>query len=363
MRRKTIKLISCVLAAVLLFAVPISPAQADSSSLCFLAVNDNPVLSISYMPYYIGGRAYVRCDVFRDYFGISYDYFASSNAAMLYSGGTQIIFYLNDGTCYDGNGVDYPISATIQGGVVYVPAQTGQFFGITSSSISGTGTGDLLRMKDGRQVLSDKDYIDASASTILQRYQEYTGGSVNPPSSPSPEVSESPELNGAQVYLCFVGMPSAELMDALKDYSMSAAFFITADEARDNPDMVRRIAGEGSTVGVYCESEPETVCAEAARAIQEAAFFLPTIMTSSEPDSSEHRQYAAENGYVFYSPSYIIAAETRNSAAITDRLPKTQRKSDFCLFSGDNAQALLPSVLRHLSTNGYVATALLETSL
>lgn len=364
MAKRILKPISVFLIFALLLAVPLSVAGADSSGVCFTATNDKLQL-LSLRTVYVGGMAYVPYTIF-SYFGVSANYFSSENVAMLNVGSNQVIFYLNDGTCVDGNGTSYPISATSLNGTVYVPANTGTFFGLSNTLIAGNGNGDVLRIKNGSQSLSDSEFLDAASSLMESRYAEYFGTPATTPIpeiTPTPEPSESQEIDGGDVYLNFIGLPSSKLLDILRNNSVDACFFLTADDAAVDPDLVRRLIGEGNTVGVYCSAEPGNSCEKAAEAIQEAAFCRPTIMTTSQPENESHTAYAKSNGFAFYTPSKIITADVKDASAITLSLPKTHSVSDFCFYIGENTEAMLPMILQYLKSNGYEALPLLETSL
>lgn len=362
MHRNAMQIISFIMVLALIFALPVPSARADSSGLCFTAVNDG-VLEVSYMPVSVGGRRYIPCSVFEK-FGISYTYFPADNAAMLSLGSSMLIFYMSAGededTCFDGNDNPLPLKAVYMYGMAYVPRYTGSYFGLKDTYIEGTGYGDIIRIVDGSQYLTDPDFISSATSRIKQRYNEYYGGRT--PATPEPTPSESPEITYSEIYLCFIGIPTDEMLTSLKQSSALAAFFITGDEARENPDMVRRIIGESHTLGAYFPSSPEDDMEDTISAIQEAAFFVPALVTSAQPENTEHRDYAASCGFVYYSPSVKPSADNVGYSAVTAQLPRTNANTDIAIFSGSAAQQMLPSVLNHLYTSGYSVMPLLETS-
>lgn len=358
---RALKIISCVLAVALLLSFPPLTAKADSSGLTFTAINDK-FAPLSMMPVYSGGSRYLPISLFSTYFGISYEYFAGANSVTLTKGSNMLIFNLGEGTCYTPDGQDWPAKATTMNGSVYVTAGIGGVFGLNYSTITGTGYGDIYRITDGSQTLSNALFADAATNSLKSLYSEYYGASVPSTSTPTPEPSESPEIEGAEVYLSFVGMPAGNMLDVLKSNNAYAAFFLSADEIGDNPDTVRRIIGEGHTVGIYygVSSEAEAEVEEAVTALEDAAMYRPTMITSQSAESGEAAQYAQENGFVYYLPSKYIPQDAQYASVLTSQLPKNKQVSDFCLFSGENAQAMLPYVLQYFRTNGYTAPALLE---
>lgn len=357
--KKILKPLCAVLIVALLCSLPLSFAGADATGVCFTATNDN-LQDLSLRASYVGGAYYVPYTLFT-VFGVSANYFPADNVAMLNVGSNQILFYLNDGTCKDGNGNELPLSASFVNGMIYVPAHTGHVFGLLATTITGNGYGDVVRITNGGQVYTNAQFLEGAASMMKSRYEQYFGV-ASPPPAPTPEPSESPEIKGGKVYLSFIGLPSAKLLDTLKNYGVSATFFLTAEDAVEDPDLVRRLIGDGNTVGVYCDTDPEDCFEDAAGAIRETAFYSPTLMTSFHPKSEGHSDFAAVNGCAFYSPGRIIEAGTSDASIVNLSLPKNQAISDYCLYTGEDTEYMLPYILQYMSANKYTALPVLETS-
>ena len=90
---------------------------------------------------------------------------------------------------------------------------------------------------------------------------------VTPESSPSPEPGMGPELSENQqlstnvektktMYLTFDDGPSAEytdtILDVLAKYDIKATFFLVGDNVEKRPEVAKRIAEEGHTIGIHC---------------------------------------------------------------------------------------------------------------
>ena len=348
----------CFALVLALLVTVCAPASfADDSGLTFTAVNDR-VLDISMMPVSIGGVRYVQCALFNSYFGIGYTYSAADNTATLSQGENWITFNLTDGTCTSSTG-NFAYKASTVNGVVYVPVFIGSYFGLRNTSITGKGYGDILRIVDGTQYLSDSQFNDAAQSTIQARYLQYYGGKepeiVSPP-TPSP----SPDINGAQVFLSFTGLPTPKMLDTLASYFVKASFFVTAKEAEGNPEILRRIVCEGHILGLLSSDAPEDDIPLALDAIFNSAFCLPTIMRSTERNSETHSEYAAKNGLLYYTPGILISSEVTDSYSVTSLLPQTGRDCDLNIVSGTNCENYLAQFLYYLAKNGYNALPLLE---
>lgn len=65
-------------------------------------------------------------------------------------------------------------------------------------------------------------------------------------------------FNPKVMYLTFDDGPSAEntsaVLDILKARNIKATFFVVGKNVRKNPEVVRRIAAEGHTIGIHCNS-------------------------------------------------------------------------------------------------------------
>lgn len=351
-----------LITAFIVCALPIF-AGADSTGICFTAVDDN-VLDLSLRPVFIGGSPYVPWTVFGS-LGITTSYFESENVALLSVGSNQIIFNLNEGTCYDPDGTNYPLSASYRNGTIYVPAWTGIIFGLTYSYISGIGYGDVVRIKSGANVLSDSDLIDAAATLMSSMYNAYFGTPTTEPpkpSSPSPSPSESdkPEdEEGGNVSLSFIGAPDEALLKTLSGYGVYVCFFLTAEQAEENGDLLRRASGEGHTLGVYCSDEEGLD--EACAAIQNAAFVRPTLVTSDNADAI--RETAGEKGFALYEPQKVYNSGVDDPSVINLSLPTDGTACNILLTCGENTGKLTSSILGYMAANKYTSVCLRETDI
>ncbi len=358
------KRVLCVaLAAILLLAIP-SIAAADSSGVCFTAVGDR-LLDLSSMPSFVGGAAYLPSRVFSS-FGVYYNYFDSDATALLYNGSKQIFFGLNDGSCYDSEGTTYQASAVLRNGQVYVPAAwVCQYFGLSYSYISGSGNGDIVRIKNGSEVLTDSKFIDAATSLMKMYYTEYYGMIDPATPSPSPTLPSENDDNhhsSAHIFLTFIGVPDSKLLDELDRFAYQASFFVTAQEAEENADTLRRIYGSGHNIGIFCESSVQD-CEKAAVAIYNACQTLPTMLSSDTALATQCIEYGKENALAYFSPTISAPSDTAGISAISSRLEEAAGYLSICVEISSTTSKMLPSLFYYLSSNSFNVLPLRETYL
>ena len=346
---------------VILFLVPfVQTALADDSGLCFTALNDN-LLDLGSMAAYSGGVVYVPAKVFST-FGVYYNYFEAKTTATLFNSSKSIFFELNSGNSYDSNNEQYSVSAIYKNGQVYVPvAWVCQYFGLYYSSIGGKGYGDIVRIKNGSETLTDSQFLDAADSLMRSRYNEYFGMSSPSTPTPSQQVQPSPDIKGQSVSISFIGLPSNKLLDILDGYGAEVCFFVTADEVRQFPDTVRRICGSGHNIGIYCVSSPESECEETAKLIFEAAQLRPVLMSSPASILKNAKAYAEKNGYAYFNPSINISETVKSSSGVTSKLKDITGYSSVVITISDDTEKYISGVLQYASTNRITLIQLRET--
>jgi len=358
MKRRIISLI-----LVLILLVPaVQTAVADNSGLCFTATNDT-LLELSSMTVFIGGSSYVPAKAFSA-FGIYMNYFNSESTALLSNASKQIFFNLSTGRTYDSSDTTYYVSATFQNGQVYVPVSwMCSYFGLYYSYTSGVGYGDILRIKNGSEVLTDAAFLEAATSLMKNRYNEYYG--TTDPSSPSPSTSTGGQTGsqgyGSSVTLNFIGLPSSDFLDKLDQYSAKVCFFVTADEVSESPDIIRRIYGSGHSIGIFCQSSPETECEQVSELIFEAAQTRPMLICASPAIESSASSYADENGYAYYKPVVTIPENAQYYTTITAKLKDLRGYTSFLIPITDKTQNYISSVVEYIASNKISMPPLLET--
>ena len=333
MKRKIVILTLC---ACLLCCCLSGPDALAGGEVCFIAVNDR-LLEISSMPYFYGGVTYVPYWVFTDYdFKIYYSYFSETSTAMLYNSDSQLFFDMKNNTVYDDRDNSYSYRAVMRNGSVYVPATLvcNFFGGMACSYISGGKYGDVLRIKDGSFALTDTQFMLAADLPMQTRYEAYMAAQKPEEATPAPTPTASPEQtpgrDAAPLYLSFTGLPDSTILSALRLENAEACFFLTAEQVRSDPELVRRLDGEGFKLGVLCSDDALADYEETSELIFEAAHTKTLLVTALGDDAQHCARAAEENGLVFwsydidgmstdavavYSANIISALENRTSAS------------------------------------------------
>jgi len=357
MKRK----ITVAIIGALLLVLFIQAALADDSGLCFTATNDK-LLGLNFKTEAVSGVSYVPATAFSPF--VSYSYFTSDSVAMLFTANKQIFFNLTNGNSYDSNENYYSVSATIKNGQVYVPVNwVCNYFGLSYSFISGYGYGDVLRIKNGAEVLSDSEFLDAASSLMLKYKNEYYGVMQSPAPSPSPSPSDdsSIDMKSASASICFIGIPSKEMLDSLDNYSAKVCFFVTSDEVSKSPDIVRRICGSGHSIGIYCTASPESECQNTSDMIFDAAQIRPVLITSPADLEQSAVAFGNDNGYAYFKPVIEISDTIKSSTDITSKLEKLSGYTSILIPLTEKAEDYIPGILHFLSKEKINVLPLLET--
>ncbi|MGI5985615.1 MAG: polysaccharide deacetylase family protein [Clostridiales bacterium] len=357
------RLLAFVLAVFIIVSISAS-VSADNSGICFTAVNDK-LCELGFMTVYVGGTAYVPGSVFSTY-AVYLHYFEATSTAMLYNSNRQIFFDLITGNSDDSNGTYYSVSAIFKNGQVYVPVVwVCDYFGLSCSFINGTGYGDIVRIKNGGEVLTDPQFLDAAASLMRSRYNEYFGTAAAVPVSPAPTVlpqpTEESPTDQPNVSICFIGLPSTKILDSLDNYSVNVCFFVTAKEAEDSPDIIRRIYGSGHSIGVYCTSAPESEYSAAAEAIFTAAQIRPILVTSPESISNKCTEYANENGFDYYKQGTLFPNNVKYASSVTSKIEASKGYVSLSLATGENMDKNLPYILQYIASKHISVLPIRET--
>ena len=269
------RILALALCALLLAALlPSAPVSADDK-LTFLAVNDLLPPELINVVVSYGGVTYVPYWLFTNYgLGFNYTFFAENSTAYLFTASRQLFFELPTGKTYDSMENEYGVSAIMWGGTVYLPLEfISSYFGSYSYGIIGSNEyGVILRVRNGSELLSDDIFFNAAISAMQRYYQMWSKGATpQQPSPEPPEQTEKPTREGDAVRLGLIGLPSEATLELLRDRDLRVCFFLRAEEIRSAPDLVRRIACEGHTIGVSSPEGDGRACEKAAALLWETA--------------------------------------------------------------------------------------------
>ena len=160
-----------------------------------------------------------------------------------------------------------------------------QIFGLSSRFYAHTGqtpTGET----GAATVSEDRD--EAPVVTTPPHPPAVQGAPENAENTADAEDTEAP-APANPVALSFVGITqeTAELLDALYIAQIPAGFFLTAADAQNYPDLVRRLRGEGHQIGIHLQSEAQAEFQEASDALFEAARLRTVLVTANDSTVAE----------------------------------------------------------------------------
>ena len=360
------------------------PPPAAAAEVCFTAVNDNVLpLTADTMPIWYKSLIYVPYTVFDSGstgvdLGLSSTYDPSTATVSVYNLRQILAFDLNAGTCRDlATDTYYDVRAVMRNGRPYVPLNTVcTFFGLSRSSNS-IRQGYLLRIKNEAVVLSDSKFIEAAENLLNMRLREYNR-SLNPgsdtPSTPStdPAVEEPVTASDVSVYLafrCTDGDSLADLLDALDAKAAYAVFFLTPQVLEEHGDLVRRMLGEGHSVGLLALGDTAD---QTRRLLERGSELLAGTAHSRTtlamvPD--EQRAALSAQGWVCWQQSLSLSPTLSSgvntfSANTLRRLDRLDRQTVYLTMdAAPGAVRVLPILLRQMKNNHYLIRIPMETRL
>jgi hypothetical protein len=286
--------------------------------------------------------------------------FPGSNTISLYRSERQLYFNLDTGRVYDGDDNYYTTSTVTKNSVIYVSVPfVCNFFGLSWSYIDGIGYGDILRITDGRNSLSNAEFLNAAASIMQPRYESYIA-SLTPKTTPSPSpaatasaVPSPAPTSGTEpvypVYLSFEGLPGSALLDTLDRYGVHAAFYLTAEDIAASPDTVRRLYGSGHSIGLWCTDSGSQE--EASALLRDAAQTCTVLISASGDGLNACRALAEETGLHF--SGYELDVRGLTATQIMSWITAARRTVHVRLDCSDTTERNLSALLSSLNTNKY----------
>ena len=348
---------------VLFLASLLPPAASADNPLSFIAINDTMPPDLINAAVYYGGTVYVPYWLFTNYsFGIGYSYFSSSSTAYLYNTKNQIFFELPSGKTYSTDDVQYSAPAILWGGTVYLPLGflCSAFGGFTYRNIGGNEYGSILRITTGNETLGDEEFFRAAASAMKRYYQTYNVSVDTPepshtPAAPEPTPNPQPR-EGDAVRLGLEGIPTPEVLDLLKQNGVMPSFFLNAEEIRNDPDMVRRLACAGYTVGVSCPGGTEEELREASSLLWETARLRTILCTMPEG------AVTPDGAVVFTGTQPDMTADERRERIydVTSELEMRSGDQTMIFPTGDAEITALKMLLYYFHDQGFTVAPLRE---
>lgn len=308
------------MAVILVLLLGLSPrADAVDIKVYQLALNERFMdneLTPTNMPVNVNGTIYIPYTAFdRTITGVDLGVFYGQEKSddtyrlTLYSrSGTYLTFDLLEQSCFltkDGQKEAQSMRAIIRYEKVYVPASSVcRVFGLQYTYTATRTAGDLIRIRSSSSALSDAAFLDAAATYMQDRYDNYIQ-SLTPTPTPAPVptvgplpggvttappvVSQTPEDpepqepgEGPDVVLAFRCEDTAGLdtiLNTLAARRLYALFLFPADELEENRAAVRSVLGDGHSVGLIAgdtENLLETL-EEGNRVLRQTAWYRSHI--------------------------------------------------------------------------------------
>lgn len=378
------RILPLLLAMVLVLGL-FPPMPASAATLYFTAVNNSVTpLTSDTMPFWSGGTLYVPYSIFDGSLngigvglGLYTSYNRDSRTVTLFNLRQTLIFDLNSGTCRDDvTGTTYISRAIMRGGRPYLALGTVcSHFGLeySYSQLPDIPQGFLVRIKGSGTAMSDADFIDAARNVINNRLREYTQ-SLNPAEStdPGPNTSTPSSPGGTATvgqddtaaYLAFRCETQAGLTDILDTLSGNgcwAVFFLTP-QLLEEGDLVRRILGDGHSVGILVDGGEAFLMLEAGSLALERAACARTTMVyaAGRPEALEERGWVCWRETALLQPDDAVNPNSFASGAVR-RLGKENKSVYVTLEGGENTARMLPALLRQLDRENYIVSVPMET--
>lgn len=356
----------------LALAAPFINAGAQGN-LYFTVVNDTMQdFNDETMPVKINDIYYLPLSVFNQYSLSTYTtYNRDRRVATIYSDNKSLSFEFGSGNTYDDKGKVYTFSAIYYNSGVYVPAvRTCQFFGFKFSvyGMPNMDNVEFLRIKNSNYTLSEDDIARLGAIKMQSMLNEYLASHYKPSPTPSSvPVTPTPSSNDdppryANVYICIKGIDedTASILNSLDYYNYRACFFVTSDEIRQNPDLIRRIAGSGNSIGIICSQNIKEDYLKASALLREAANQKTIMIALSCENSSELSSTAQALGLIVWCDSNInVYGEGASSVTVKNKIASASGRLDLA-FSSESA-SLFRYALGEIYSEEYTVKPINET--
>lgn len=365
---------AALLLASLMLMTLLAPMAAVSPSVIFIALNDTlQSVTDETMPVRLGGQIYIPYTMLSRLSAISVYYNLREQRILVYNFDYTLTFDLANSITYDEAGVVYSYNAVRRNGTVFVPASlVCQKFGFNYSYITGLPLGSLVRINVTGVPLSDSEYADRVADRMQQLYDEYIESkepsNEEPGETTEPGGTEEPDTRDpVNVYLAFEG-PLTEytesILNSLRSAGEQAAFFISGEIAGQN-DILRRLLGEGHTIGLYAPGEYESID-ELVVALDAQNDALSAVlhtrarlvwMPGSSDLTQEQRDVLIAAGYRLWEDNLDPRADTRNAYSVRVNvrtiLQSMERNAVVRLMSNEASAEALPDILSDLKRLGH----------
>lgn len=348
------RLCALLLAAVL--CVLLLPAPAQAANIYFVAVDDSIPLTMpdSASPYFAGGSLFAPYTVFNaSPGGVVPSYNAAEQTLVLFRRGARLVFDLSNGTVTDEDKNVYERTTVYRNGVLYIPLDFClEHFGLSVTTLNSASGYPILRFTTGNEVYDDALFIERAENLIsylAEQYQNQTPENFSRPTGGTPDEEPDEPRSAGTFYLAVTGLENMEsAAQALLDAGQRAAFFLTAEEIRSDPALVRALYTAGHAIGITCAADAD----DAAIALKEANDALEqtlhrkTLLALLTPAQSE------------FCPGYCIFVSQPQTAPLPELVAQSEETQSSLVLCG----ADVADVLQTLKSGGASIRVLRGTS-
>lgn len=371
------KRIAALVILLCLTAAALLPFAAAAPSIYFSAINDKLLpLKEATMPRYIGSQVYLHYSFFSSSeLGVYFTRSTDDSIIRIYSGTKALTFDVASATTFDQDLTQYPTSAKLSGGAVFVPAEdVCDFFGLDISVIR-TDIAPIIRVRSASAVVNNPTFASLFKPEMQKYYNEYVGVDPSPdasptPSEPTPSTQEPEDTAGYHDITVFVSFHALKaeylesILDKLDKTNAKCTFFVSAEEIASNADLLRRITCSGHTVGIYLTEGTYDEYLRASTLLFEAAKLRTPLVSSNEETAQAAGEMAGANGLVYWTPTRTYNASSKiSSAGVTAKLTTIHgSRENICFDCSEETSDILRSVLSYMTEHEYNIQRITETS-
>lgn len=347
MKKRAAALLLCIL----LMTGLATPTAVADDGVCFVAAGSNVLpVTDSTMPFWSGGYLYVSSTIFTglawEALGVGHIQPNAQQPLILYSGGDKsLIFTPGQSYARDLAGSYYYNRGAIQkNGNWFVPVSlVAEYFGLEYSLISNVAHGDLVWIRKPGFGLGAKDFGNAAAYSMEERYQEYLRGKqgVGPSGQEGPTGGNDP-VEQRNAYLCILAGENTEtLLDVLNQQDAQAAFFCTQAFLTEQGSLLRRMVSMGHTIGLLVDAEQDSMTVAEQLAAGNEALYRATCTKTRHAlveNADEETLAAAEAaGYRCFVPELDRGAYGLRGGTDAENLAQriTARRADTTVWLAD----------------------------
>ena len=355
----------------------------------FMAVNDTLLpFESDTMPYVSGRVIYVPCGVFKGV-GVNTISIVSEDLeqARLYRGGERYVdFYPTRAVTEDQDGktLQWPAPRRI-GNIFYVPIeQVCTYFGLTyemidvSPDIIPQQQMQVIRIKPIDYLgLNGRTFVGMNSDALKTAYDEYFSQTALPsPTAPDkpgggqqPAVTPPQKYDDITIHHSFYNLSAGGAGVILELLSTGIAadyrfcFFVSAEDIRNNAGLVRKISGNGHTIGIWLEEGGIEEYYETSAILFEAAK-IKTVIAAGALEDEGSIAVINEHGIIYWRSSQsLVYDETIPVDVITDML-STQRGSrqNMIASCSEFTALMLSGILSYLFEYEYSVIGITETT-